>query len=106
MLDTGNPSDWGRPSHAEIRTAIGHLGEDGFDEIREALTGGPEPFNDQMNRRMATRRPELRPAYRLLRTAGEKKVRQHLAATDHEGLKKPRSRRRKKTGHTPATASR
>ena len=105
MLDTGKPSDWARPSHAEIRAAITQLGETGFDEIREALTGGAEPFTDQMNRRMATRRPELRQAYRLLRVAGETKVRQHLAASDHEGLNKPRSRQRK-TDRTTVTAAR
>lgn len=88
--------DWGRPTHAEIRVAINALGNNGFDEIREALTGGCEPFEDQMNRRMKTRRPELRPAYKTLRQAGAKKLRDHLAAADHRGLTKPRSRQRKR----------
>ena len=101
MLDTGNPSDWERPSHAEIRTAIGQLGENGFEEVREALTGGCEPFTNQMKRRMATRAPELRSAYNVLRQAGAKKVHQHLAAVDHQGLTEPRSRQIK-TGHRPA----
>ena len=37
MLKEGNPREWGRPSHAEIRKAMWLLGPDGTDEIREAL---------------------------------------------------------------------
>ncbi|MBN8867326.1 MAG: hypothetical protein J0H98_07215 [Solirubrobacterales bacterium] len=102
MRNQGSPADWDRPSHAEIRTAIDQLGTNGFEEIREALTGGAEPFTDQMKRRMATRRAALRRAYNVLRAAGTEKVRTHLAARDHGGLTEPRSRRRTKTGSSPA----
>ncbi len=96
--------EWDLPSHSEIRTAINSLGEDGFDEVREALTSGCEPFGDQMDRRMKTRRTELRPAYKVLRDAGADKVRKHLAHVDHEGLTKPRSRRRKPDHRSALTA--
>ena len=98
--------EWDLPSHSEIRTAINSLGEDGFDEVREALTSGCEPFGDQMDRRMKTRRPELRPAYKVLRNAGSDKVRTHLASVDHQGLHKPQSRRRKTGRRRPAPIAR
>ena len=95
MLKEGSPREWGRPSHAEIRKAMWLLGPDGTNEIREALTGGCEPFEKQMNRRMKTRRADLRPAYKTLRQAGEEKVRANLASLDMEGLRQTRRRRRK-----------
>ena len=85
-----------RQLHSEIREAINALGDNGPEEVREALTSGFEPFESQMNRRMKTRLPEKRPAYKTLRDAGEKKVRSHLAAIDLEGLKPPRRRRSRK----------
>lgn len=97
-MEQGTPKDWQRPSHAEIRLAIHQLGDNGFDEVREALTGGCEPFEDQMDRRMKTRRHELRPAYKVLKNAGSNKVRTHLAAVDLQGLRRPRSRRKAKAG--------
>lgn len=103
MTIHGHPPEWERPSHAEIRLAIRQLGANGFDEVRVALTGGFEPFEAQMDRRMKTRRKELRAAYKTLRQAGETKVRLNLAAADQEGLHRPRPRRRK-TGRTLAGA--
>ncbi len=97
-MEQGTPKDWERPSHAEIRLAIRQLGNNGFEEIREALTGGCEPFEDQMVRRMKTRRRDLRPAYKVLKNAGSHKVRKHLAAVDLRGLHRPRSRRQAKPG--------
>jgi|GEM_PF-3087397 len=105
-MDPGTPADWRKPSHAEIRMAILQLGDHGFEEIREALTGGCEPFASQMDRRMKTRRPELRPAYKVLRNAGSDKVRTHLASVDHQGLHKPRSRRRKTGRRRPVPIAR
>lgn len=87
--------EWDRPLHSEIGEAITALGEGAIEEIRESLHGGFEPFEAQMHRRMKTRLPEKRPAYKTLRDAGEKKVRTHLAAIDMEGLT-PRRRRRKR----------
>lgn len=95
MTTEGRPFDWERPSHAEIRLAIRKLGPNGFEEVRAALTGGCEPFEAQMNRRMKTRRTELRPAYKTLRQAGATKVRINLASADQEGLIRSRSRKRK-----------
>ncbi len=101
-MDTGTPADWAKPSHAEIRQAINQLGDTGTAELREALTGGCEPFATQMDRRMKTRRRELRPAYKVLRNAGDDKVRKHLASIDHQGLHEPRSRRKKPGRGRPA----
>ena len=84
-----------RPRHHEIRHAISELDPGGFGEVREALHGGFESFEHKMNRRMKTRRPELRPAYKVLRDAGEMKVREHLAAVDMEGLAPRRQRSRR-----------
>ncbi len=94
-MEVGTPIDWERPSHAEIRMAIRDLGPNGFDEVRAALTGGCEPFEDQMDRRMKTRHPKHRPAYKTLKRAGSRKVRVNLAAADHQGLNRSRSRHNK-----------
>ncbi len=91
-----------RPRHHEIRHAISELDPGGFDEVREALHGGFESFEHKMNRRMKTRRPELRPAYKVLRDAGEEKIRAHLAAVDMEGL----TPRRRRNGKAPIDRSR
>lgn len=84
-----------RPLHVDIRLAINELGVDGFDEVREALHSGFEDFEAQMNRRMKTRLPERRDAYKTLRDGGEDKVRVHLAAVDLEGLSLRRRRRKR-----------
>lgn len=86
MRSTEPKNEWDRPRHTDIREAITVLGDNGLEEIREALHGGFEPFESQMHRRMKTRRPELRGAYKTLRNAGSDKVYRHLAAIDLEGL--------------------
>jgi hypothetical protein len=68
--------------HSEISRALARLGERaGGAEVVVALECEWEPFEAQMRRRMQTRPPGHRDAYRSLARAGAAKVRFHLEAT-------------------------